>query len=107
PRARAGLERGLGLRRDLAEDVRIADGQVGEDLAIERDLGLAQAGDELVVREALAPSGRVDAHDPEAPKGALLVLAVAVGVDQRMVDLLLALLVAVGLSSPRAARLLA
>ena len=33
----------------------IADGEVGEHLAVELDPGLAQAGDELVVREPVLP----------------------------------------------------
>src|SRR3954470_19919048 len=103
---RSGLERGLGLRRALADGARIAHRAAGGAPAVERDLGLAQARDELVVGEPLAPRGRVDTHDPEAPEGALLVLAVAVGVDQRVVDLLLGALVAGVLEAPVAARLL-
>src|SRR5207249_9688155 len=56
--------------------------------------------------EPFLPRGRVDAHDPEPPERPLLVLAVAVGVDERMVELLLGALVARVLQAPVAAGLL-
>src|SRR4051794_427290 len=82
-------ERRLRLVGDVTERLRILDGEIGEHLAVELDLRLPQPRDELVVRQAVRARSRVDAHDPEPPERPLLVLAVAVGVRERMVDLLL------------------
>src|SRR5829696_6242104 len=88
--ARSGpVERGLGLLGDLAEGRGVADRDVGQHLPVERDLGLAQPRDELVVGQPFAARGCVDPHDPKAAEVPLLVLAVTVGVDERMLDLLL------------------
>src|SRR5690606_7998047 len=81
---------------DLDESVergRVVDGQVGEDLAIDLDLGGLQTLDEPVVRDALGAGGRVDPLDPQTTEVALLGLAVVVRVDQRVGDLLLGLAV--------------
>src|SRR3954465_15257207 len=86
---RSGFERRLRLLGDRLERGRLVDCELGEDLAVELDVRLLAAVDELVVGEALLPRGRVDARDPEAAEDALLVLAVAVGVDERVLDLLL------------------
>src|SRR5947208_6768412 len=106
-----GLSSGLvecraGLLGNLAEGGRVAHREIGEHLPVERDLGLAQPGNALVVREPLAPCRRVDPHDPEPPERALLVLAVAVRVGQRVIELLLRALVARMLLAPVAAGLL-
>src|SRR5437016_1892007 len=79
----------LRLLGDRPEGLRIADRQVCEHLAVELDVRLLQAGDELVVREPVRPRSRVDPHDPETAEGPLLVLAIPVRVGQRVVDLLL------------------
>ena len=89
-----------------AEGGRIADREVGEHLPVELDLRLAAAGDELVVREPVLARGRVDADDPEAAHRPLPVLAVAVGVDERVLDLLLGARVGLGLEAPVALGLL-
>src|SRR5919198_6655059 len=102
----SGLERGLRLRRDRAEGGRVVHGQVGEHLPVERDVRLPQAGDELVVRETVRARRRVDPDDPEPAEGALPVLPVAVGVDERVIDLLLRVAVARLLEPPVALRLL-
>src|SRR6478609_2110688 len=81
-----GAKRRLRLLGDLAEGARILDRDAGEHLAVELDPGLAAAGDELVVREPLGARGCVDAHDPEPPHVALAALAVAIGVDERVLD---------------------
>jgi hypothetical protein len=85
---RSALERGLRLLGDLAERCGIADGELGEHLAVELDAGLAAAGDELVIGEALCTGSGVDADDPEAPEVPLSRLAIAVGVLERVLDLL-------------------
>src|SRR5215210_4049968 len=97
-----GLERGFRLLGDLAERGRITHGQVGQDLPVELDPRLAAAGHELVVREPFGARGRVDAHDPQPPERALLVLPVAVRVYERMLDLLLGDLVP-GMTRPEVA----
>src|SRR5262249_8993549 len=105
-RSSAGLERGLGLLGHGLEPGRIAHRQVGEHLAVELDLGLLAAGDELAVREPLLPGRRVDADDPERAHRALANLAITVGVDERAVDLLLGAAVAGVLEAPVALGLL-
>src|SRR5215211_5104838 len=89
--------RGHGLPGSLgktSERLGVADGDVGEHLAVELDAGLAQAVHELAVAHALAASGGVDTHDPEAAKVALAVAAVAVGIGVRLEQRLLSPLVA-------------
>src|SRR3954452_5666866 len=98
-------ERRLRLVGDVTERLRILDGEVGEHLAVELDLRLPKSRDELVVREAVRARPRIDAHDPEPPECALLVLAVAVRVRERMVDLLLRIAVRGLLQPPVALRL--
>src|SRR5207244_10822190 len=73
---------------------------------VERDPGLAAAGDELVVREPVRPRSRVDAHDPEPAERPLPVLPVSIRVDERVLDLLLGVLVGGLLDPPVALRLL-
>src|ERR1700716_2868243 len=84
----------------------MADAQIPEDLAAQLDAGLAAAVDELVVRQPVLPGSRVDARDPELAEGALLDLAVTVGVDERTLDLLLRIPVVAVLPAPVALRLL-
>src|SRR5207237_2418836 len=67
--------------------------------------GRLQAGDQLVVREAVRARAGVDPHDPESPEGPLLVLAVTVGVGERVLDLLLRVAVRGLLQPPVALRL--
>src|SRR3954454_9175360 len=99
------LERLLRLARELGERRRVGRGEIGEDLAVELDAVRLQAGDELVVREPVRARTRVDAHDPEPAEVPLLVLAVTVGVDERVLDLLLGVLVRALLDPPVALRL--
>ena len=63
-----------------------------------------QAGHELVVREPVLARGSVDADDPERAHRPLAVLAVPVGVDERVLDLLLRGRVARVLEPPVPAR---
>ena len=81
----------LGLVDDGAEGGRLVHGEVGEDLAVDLDAGLAEAVDEARVGQVgvmLADRG-VDPLDPERAEGALADLAVAGRVLQRLVDRLL------------------
>src|SRR5262249_16676869 len=68
--------------------------------------GLAAARHELVVGKALLASRRVDADDPQAAKRPLACLAVAIGVGQRFLELLLGPPVARVFLSPVASGLL-
>src|SRR5262249_2821439 len=102
----SGGQRRLGLLRELRERVGVADREVGEHLAVELDVGRLQPGDELVVREAVRAGAGVDPNDPEPPERALAVLAVAVRVDERVLDLLLRVLVVRALEAPVALGLL-
>src|SRR5262249_27273958 len=82
-------QRGLGLLHDRLERRRLGDGEVRQDLAIDRDAGLGEAVDESAVVEAKGPHRGVEALDPERPEGALAALAVAVGVLLRLLHRLL------------------
>src|ERR1700690_2599625 len=83
PWRRLGRLRGFD---DLLECVRIADGQIRQDLAIDGDVGLGQPGDELRVGNANLAGGGVDTHDPQTAEIALPLAAVKVGETPRMVD---------------------
>ena len=67
---------------DFGEAIGIGDGHIGEDFAVEFDLGLDQAGDEFAVAQAVHPRGGVDADDPQFAEFAFPVAAVAIG-DRR------------------------
>src|SRR5437588_4527572 len=99
------FERRLRLLGDGAEGLRVAYGEIREHLAVELDPCRLQDGDELVVREAVRARAGVDPHDPESPEGPLLVLAVTVGVGERVLDLLLRVAVRGLLQPPVALRL--
>src|SRR6266404_9075875 len=71
---------GLGELRELQ---RIGDRQLRQHLAIEVDAGLLERRHELRVREPHLATRRVDPHDPERPRLALLLLAAAVGEGAR------------------------
>src|ERR687895_1330502 len=68
---RSGSRRLPGALGKASEGLGVADGDVGQHLAIELDLGQAQPVHELAVAHALAPGGRVDAGDSQAPEVAL------------------------------------
>src|SRR3954463_5523258 len=90
----SGSRRLPGGVRKTSEGLGVADGDVGQHLAVELDLGQAQAVHELAVAHSLLARGGVDALDPQAAEVALAVLAVAVGVGARLEQLLLRPLVA-------------
>ena len=50
----------------------IGDGEIGEDLAVDADVGRLQAADEARVGRAVGAGGGVDARDPQAAEVALL-----------------------------------
>src|SRR5882672_10360076 len=76
------LGRGLCLFRYLGqtrERLLVANGEVGQDLPIDIDLGHFQAADERAVGEAVETRGGIDPHDPQPAKVPLLGPPVAVG----------------------------
>ena len=60
--------------------MRIVEGEVGEDLAVDLDAGLRQRVDELAVVHAILTDGSVDTDNPQAAEFALLVSSVAISV---------------------------
>src|SRR5688572_6405361 len=64
----------------LAERRRVCDGHVGEDLAIQLDLGRLQRGDEPRVGGPVLTARGVDALDPQRPEIALAELTTDVSV---------------------------
>ncbi len=78
----------LGLDHDCGEDLRLRYRKVGQDLAVQVDLGQLQPVDEPRVREAVLPDPGVDALDPERPEIPFALLASLVGVDPALPDLL-------------------
>src|SRR3979409_2479245 len=90
----SGSRRLPGASGKASERLGVADGDVGQHLAVELDLGQLQAVHQLAVAHALLAGGGVDALDPQAAELALAVLAVAVGVGARLEQLLLRPLVA-------------
>src|SRR5437763_10313125 len=89
PAARLGSGEGLpGCGHQRAEGVGIGHGQIGEDLAVDVDLGRPEPGHEAGVGHFVLPAGGVDPHDPQPAELALADPAVAVGVDAGVHDLL-------------------
>src|SRR5690349_20927944 len=82
-------ERGLCLLDDYAEGRRVGRGEIGEDLAVEADVGLLEAVHEVAVAEAVGAGAGVDARDPQLAKVALLLAAIAIGVLPGVVHRLL------------------
>src|SRR3954463_14018548 len=89
----SGSRRLPGASGKTSEGLGVADGDVGEHLAVELDLGQAQPVHQLAVAHALLAGGGVDALDPQAAELALAVLAVAVRVRAGLEQLLLGPLV--------------
>src|SRR5262249_14943341 len=82
-------QRGLGLLDDRLEGRWLADREVGQNLAVDRDPGFAEAVDKSAVGEAEAAHRRVEALNPKGAERALAPLAVAEGVLVRLLDRLL------------------
>ena len=64
-------------------------GDIGKHLAVELDPGLLQPVDQPAIGEAILARRGVDALDPQRAEGALLHLAVAIGVLAGLLDRLL------------------
>src|SRR5688572_30628265 len=83
------VQRGPRLVGEGAKRLRIAHGEVGQNLPINLDAGLAQSADQRVVAHVVLASRGVDADDPESAEIALLVLAIAVRIAPPALDGLL------------------
>src|SRR5204862_7589953 len=81
-------ERALGRRYDGGKRSRLADRQVGQDLAVELQPREFHAVHELRVGHAVLAHAGIDALDPQSAEVAFFVAAVAVGIAQRLLDLL-------------------
>src|SRR6266568_4447800 len=75
--SRLSLHCGFSLRRELRKGVRVAHGQIGQNLAVERDARRFQSAQELAVGQPVLPRGGADALDPQAPILPLFRAAVA------------------------------
>src|SRR5947209_15424797 len=80
-RRTVALQVALGHLHHLVECRRVVDRDLGERLAIQSDVRLLQAVDELAVAHAAHSAGGVDAHDPQLAELALADPAIAEGVD--------------------------
>jgi len=70
----------LGHRGQLLEGFRIADGQLGQELAIDIHVGFLEPADEHAVGKTMLARRGIDAGDPQLTEIALLPPAVLVGV---------------------------
>jgi len=84
-----GLQCRLGFLHQGVERRLVVHGDIGQDLAIERDAGGFQTLDKTVVAQAGGAASRVDAHDPEAAPVALFLAPCGVGVLPAVLDGLL------------------
>src|SRR5216684_119854 len=82
-------QRGFRLAHDRLERRRLANGEIGQHLAIDHDPGLAEAGDKSAVRQPERAHRRIEPLDPQRAKRALFALAIAIGVLLRALDRLL------------------
>src|SRR5215471_14435195 len=78
-----------GLVDESLEGRRVADGEVGQYLAVHGNAGKRKAADKSAVGDPMLARRRVDALDPKGTEGALAALAVAIGVLHRLLDRLL------------------
>ena len=70
----------LHLVDNCLESLRIVEGEVGKDLAVDLDTGYIQLVDELAVVHAIFTDGSIDTDNPQAAEFALLVSSVAISV---------------------------
>ena len=81
-----GLLSGFGSLDDGFECLGLADGQLGQDLAVEGDAGFLDSAHEGGVGDTELVHAGIDAGDPEAAEIALLVAAIAVLVLEGLQD---------------------
>ena len=97
----------LGVLRDLhelGESRSVVDSDVGQHLAVQVDVRLLQAADELGVGHAVHAGSRVDTGDPQGTEVALTQLTADIGVTQGAGDLLLRSAILLGLRAKVALR---
>src|SRR6476660_3057488 len=82
-------QRGLGFFHDRLKRRRLANGEVGQNLPVDRHAGLGQSGDKPAVVESERPHRGVQPLDPQRTECALAPFAVAEGVLVRLLDGLL------------------
>ena len=87
----------LGNFHQSGESGGIVHSQVGENLAVQLDASLLQAVHKHGVGQAVHASSSVDAGDPETTNLALLVATIAIGVLERVLDLLFSSTIGTGL----------
>src|SRR5436305_11399791 len=75
---------GLDLLHDAGKRRRVVHGDIGQDLAVDLDTGLADAVGELAVGQPVRAGGGVDTRDPQLAEHALLGAAVAVRILARL-----------------------
>src|SRR5687767_8709372 len=80
PRRTSRGQAGLGLLGDLAERRKVVHREIREDLAVHRDVGLLEAGDQAAVRQPELARRCVDADDPQRAELPLALLAADVRV---------------------------
>ena len=80
------FKRGLGLLKDGVKRSFVVDRDIGEDLAIDFDVGRNQSFDEAAVSESAATGGSADTLDPETTELTFALFTVAVFVLTRLVD---------------------
>src|SRR5689334_23803538 len=85
--------RGLGGGDEGGEGRTVVHGELGEHAAVDLDACELETLDEAVVGDAVLAGSGVDPLDPQPAEVPLARLAVAVGVDERVGDLLLRLAV--------------
>ena len=83
------LDGGGSLIGQRLETGGVRDGEIGQNLAVDVDPGLVETVDKSAVGQAVLAHGGIDALDPEGAEGALLTLAVAILILQRLLDGLL------------------
>src|SRR3954453_11696770 len=75
---------GLGDLSDAGKRSRIADRDVGQDLAIESDACLLEPGDQLAVGQAIRSGSGVQADDPQRAHLALALLTADIRIRHRV-----------------------
>ena len=70
------------LFNDCGESLRVVEGEIGEDFAVDFDTALVDEAHELGVAEVVHAGGGVDTLDPDGTHVAFFVLAVAIGVGK-------------------------
>src|SRR5205814_8996878 len=88
-RASRSAERGFCLPDDRLERRRLANREIGQDLAIYHDPRPAEADDQAAVRHAERANGCIEPLDPQCAEGPLAALAVPIGILLRALDCLL------------------